>query len=87
MPLYEVETDAHIIITWAADDRSGHSADETAPRYVGHFQGSIRSGRYPGRSLRHCPRLLAQIVRGQSARHSLVYARNGDRFGTRPESD
>ena len=51
MPLFEVETDEHIIITWAADDnaasdvvreaypqRQSHPHDEAAPRHLGDQQ-------------------------------------------------
>ena len=30
MPLYEVETDAHIIITWAADEQAARAVSEEA---------------------------------------------------------
>ena len=68
MPLFEVETNAHIIITWADDeDAASAVVNEAYPndtvtrmtkrpsRYLGHLQGSAWFNGQHHRSLRSCP--------------------------------
>ena len=97
MPLYEIETTAHIIITWAASEeaasevvREAYPTDEvirltkTPPRHVGHFESGL-GDRRRGRSLQCRPRLPLKGSGRQSACHSALYARNRLRSARRSE--
>jgi len=68
MPLFEIETDSHIIITWADDEAAARNVvcdaypsdevvafDETTPRHVGDQQGSSRLDYPQARPLCDCP--------------------------------
>ena len=88
MPLFEVETDSHIIITWAEDDQAAQEVvydnyptekpvrvTPTSSRYLGDFQSSTRD-LGPDRSLFHRPRLLGQSRRRQSPCDPPLHAAN-----------
>ena len=98
MPLFEVETEAHIIITWAADDDAATEVvndaypgersdphDQASARHLGHFQ--IGPGTYrPHRPLQHRSRMPLEGRRRQSPRHPALHARDGHRFGAGSQS-
>ena len=98
MPLYEVETLAHIIITWAASEEAamkvveGYPTESTLritrrPRdSVGHFQGGP-GDRRPGRPLLDRPGLPRQGRRGQAPCHPAVHAADRHRSGAGEEGD
>ena len=100
MPLFEIETDSHIIITWAADETAaGGVVHEAYPH-----DKVIRLTKRPRDTwviskgalglidkrvdpCSHRPRLPVQGRRRQGPRHPPLHARNGHRPGHRPQSD
>ena len=98
MPLFEIETEAHIIITWADDERrsrgcrprelslrDGHPRDASPARLLGDFQSGLGHSRQE-RSLLHRPGLPLPRRRRQVARHSLVHAAHRHRPGAGSQS-
>ena len=93
MPLFEIETESHIIITWAADQEAAHAVVHDAypgekimrltkrPRDTWVISKSAARHLAFQRLVPHGPRLPGQGRRRQSSRHSLVHARN--RLGPR----
>ena len=99
MPLFEVETEGHIIITWAGDDSAATRVVSDAypgekilrmtkrPRDTWVISKSGPGHYRHGRCLPHGPRLPKQSRRRQSPCDPPLHARNRYRPGTLAQSD
>ena len=99
MPLFEVETENHILITWAenGDAASAVVSDAYPQESVMRLTKRPRDTWVISKSalgisgkmdpLPHGPRLPVEGRRGQGPRHSSLHARNGRRPRTGPQSD